>query len=45
MNVLVFDIETVPDIEGGRRLFGLDGLDDQDTVRAMLALRRQESGG
>ncbi|MFA9462043.1 3'-5' exonuclease [Thiohalorhabdus methylotrophus] len=45
MNVLVFDIETVPDIEGGRRLFGLEGLSDPDTVRAMLALRRQESGG
>jgi len=45
VNVLVFDIETVPDIEGGRRLFDLHGLSDEDTVRAMQALRRQESGG
>ncbi|HKJ70722.1 MAG TPA: 3'-5' exonuclease [Gammaproteobacteria bacterium] len=45
MNVLVFDIETVPDIDGGRRLYDLHGLSDEDTVRAMQALRRQESGG
>jgi hypothetical protein len=45
VNVLVFDIETVPDIEGGRRLHGLDGLSDADTIRAMQALRRQQTGG
>jgi len=45
VNVLVFDIETVPDIDGGRRLYGLDGLSDEDTVRAMQAQRRQETGG
>lgn len=44
MNVLVFDIETVPDLEGGRRLFGLEGLKDGDTADAMFHLRRQESG-
>ena len=44
MNSLVFDIETVPDLEGGRRLFGLDGLSDADTAAAMFHLRRQESG-
>lgn len=44
MNVLVFDIETVPDLEGGRRLFGLEGLQDADTADAMFHLRRQESG-
>ncbi len=44
MNVLVFDIETVPDVDGGRRLYGLEGLSDEDTVRAMQALRQQESG-
>jgi len=43
MNVLAFDIETVPDVEGGRRLHGLEGLDDDDVVRAMQQLRRQES--
>lgn len=44
MNSLVFDIETVPDLEGGRRLFGLDGLTDTGTADAMFHLRRQESG-
>ncbi len=44
MNVFVFDIETIPDAEGGRRVFGLDGLSDKDTVTAMENLRRQESG-
>jgi len=45
VNVLVFDIETVPDIEGGRRLYDLHGLSDADTVRAMQARRRQDTGG
>lgn len=44
MSVFVFDIETVPDIEGGRRLFGLDGLSDKDVASAMFTLRRQQSG-
>lgn len=44
MNVLVFDIETIPDLEGGRRLYDLDGLDDKDTANALLNLRRQENG-
>jgi len=43
-NVLVFDIETIPDLDGGRRLHGLDGLSDQDTASAMFNLRRQENG-
>lgn len=44
MNSLVFDIETVPDVEAGRRLYGLEGLQDADTAEAMFHLRRQESG-
>lgn len=44
MNVFVFDIETIPDVDGGRRLFGLDGLSDKDVASAMFARRRQESG-
>ena len=44
MNVLVFDIETVPDIEAGRRLYGLDGLSDADVAKAMYAKRREETG-
>jgi 3'-5' exonuclease len=45
MNVLAFDIETIPDVESGRRLYGLAGLSDEDTARAMLQRRRQETGG
>lgn len=45
MNVFVFDIETVPDVEGGRRLHGLDGLDDADVANVMFHKRRQETGG
>ena len=45
MNTLVFDIETVPDIAGGRRLNGLDGLDDAAAGEALFKLRRQETGG
>jgi predicted PolB exonuclease-like 3'-5' exonuclease len=44
MNHLVFDIETVPDVEYGRRLLGLEGLKDADVASAMFALRRQHSG-
>lgn len=45
MNTLVFDIETVPDIAGGRRLYGLTGLDDAAAGEALFKLRRQETGG
>jgi 3'-5' exonuclease len=44
VNVLVFDIETVPDTQLGRRLHGLDGLSDADVARAMFTLRRQSQG-
>lgn len=44
MNVLVFDIETIPDVELGRRTFGLEGLPDVDVAKAMFTRRRQESG-
>ncbi len=44
MNVMAFDIETIPDVEGGRRLFELGDLSDADTAKAMFALRRQKTG-
>ncbi len=44
MNVLVFDIETIPDLDGGRRIYDLDGLNDKDTASALFNLRRQENG-
>ena len=39
-----FDVETVADVEAGRRLYGLEGLDDPDAAKAMRQLRMQESG-
>jgi 3'-5' exonuclease len=44
MNVLVFDIETVPDLDYGRRVLGLDGLADEQVGKAMFALARSERG-
>lgn len=45
MNVFVFDIETIPDIDGGRRLYDLDGLSDKDVANVLFNKRRQEAGG
>jgi hypothetical protein len=45
VNTLVFDIETVPDVDLGRRLYGLEGLADGQVAKAMFALRRQDTGG
>ena len=44
MNRLVFDIETVPDVELGRRVLGLEGLADEQVARAMYSARRQQGG-
>ena len=44
MNTLIFDIETVPDTDLGRRLFDLTGLDDAAVAEAMFTRRRQETG-
>ncbi|MBI5611737.1 MAG: 3'-5' exonuclease [Gammaproteobacteria bacterium] len=44
MNILVFDIETIPDVVSGRRLYELDGLSDADTAKVMFHKRREETG-
>lgn len=44
MSVLVFDIETVPDVEGGRRLYGLEGLADRHVAEIMFQKQRRASG-
>lgn len=44
MSILVFDIETIPDVETGRRLHSLEGLSDEDTAAALFALRRASVG-
>ncbi len=45
MNILVFDIETIPDVDLGRRLYGLEGLSDEQVAKAMFTLRRNLTGG
>lgn len=44
MNILVFDIETIPDVETGRRLYDLEGLSDRETAEVMYTQRRQQTG-
>jgi 3'-5' exonuclease len=44
MPVFVFDIETIPDVELGRRLYGLEDLSDKQVGYVMQAKRREESG-
>jgi predicted PolB exonuclease-like 3'-5' exonuclease len=45
MNVFVFDIETVPDVAGARKLWALDNLDDEGVAAVMFSKRQQETGG
>jgi hypothetical protein len=44
MAVFVFDIETIPDVELGRRVYGLHDLSDKQVGYVMQAKRREESG-
>lgn len=43
MNVFVFHIKTVPDIDGARRLYDLHGLSDDDVAKAIFHKRRQQA--
>ncbi len=43
-SILVFDIETIPDIESGRRLLDLEGMADAEVWQAMKTLRLAEKG-
>jgi 3'-5' exonuclease len=44
MTVFVFDIETIPDVELGRRIYGLGDLSDKQVGYVMQAKRREEAG-
>ena len=44
MNVLAFDIETVPDTDLGRRLYNLRDLSDAHVAQIMFLKRREETG-
>ena len=43
--IMVFDIETMPDLVTAKRLYpDLVALDDKDTITALQAIRREEAG-
>ncbi len=44
MNTLVFDIETIPDTDLGRRLYGVEDLDDASVGKIMFFKQRQARG-
>ena len=44
MHCFSFDIETIPDVDFGRRYWELDGLSDKDIAKAMMFKRLQASG-
>jgi predicted PolB exonuclease-like 3'-5' exonuclease len=45
MNILVFDIETVPDTESAKRLYHLEDLSDSEIAEKMREMRREETNG
>lgn len=44
MKTLAFDIETVPDVALGRKLFGFEDISDSDVAKAMAFLQLQRQG-
>ena len=44
MHCFAFDIETIPDVEFGRRMWNLDGLSDEEVGTAMSFMRLQQTG-
>lgn len=44
MHCFAFDIETVPDVEFGRRMWDLGELSDEDVATAMTFMRQQATG-
>ncbi|MEE8320410.1 MAG: 3'-5' exonuclease [Gammaproteobacteria bacterium] len=45
MNILVFDIETIPAVESAKRLFNLEDLSDYEVAEVMFSQRRQATMG
>lgn len=44
MNVLAFDIETIPDTDSGRKIYELEDLSDAEVATAMFNKRREKVG-
>ena len=45
MNLLTFDIETIPDADGGRRIHGIQDTSDTDMAEILFHYRRQQTNG
>ena len=45
MNILVFDVETIPDIDSGKKIFNLENLSDKNAAELMFSHRYQTSNG
>lgn len=45
MNILVFDIETIPDTLLGKKLYELSGLNPSEIAQAMFKIRQQQTHG
>ena len=44
MKTIVFDVETIPDLEYGKKNMNLDGLTDEDIGRSMFFQQLQKKG-
>ena len=45
MNILVFDIETIPDTKSGKKIFNIEDLSDKNIAEIMFSHRYQKSDG
>ena len=45
MNIVTFDIETIPDYVNGAKIHGLSDLNDEEIVNALFKMRREVTGG
>ena len=43
MNCFAFDIETIPDVEFGRKMWDLEGLSDEDIGNTMMFKQKQKT--
>lgn len=45
MHQLIFDIETIPDLDSARKILGVEGLADEDVAEVIFTQRRQQKNG
>ncbi len=44
MNIFVFNIKTIPDVDTARKIYELDNIDDSNVANIMFHKRRQQAG-